>query len=201
MSLLQVDNVSQAFRQPGRRRRRVADDRARRTARRSSARTAPARRRSSTSISGFFAPTSGAHPVRRRGHHRACAGAARLRAAWRAPSRSPKSFPSFRSRENLRIAVEVAAGLPADALARPRGDGRSRRAGRRPAGHGRPRATRPDGCVGELSHGDQRATEIMMSLALQPAPAAARRADRRHGRPGNLRHRPAHPPPAPRAGS
>ena len=47
-----------------------------------------------------------------------------------------------------------------------------------------------DRLVGELAHGDQRAAEIAMALALQAASAAARRADRRHGRPGNLRRSP-----------
>ena len=45
-------------------------------------------------ISGFFAPTSGRILFDGAGHHRAAAGAARVGAASRAPSRSPRSFPS-----------------------------------------------------------------------------------------------------------
>jgi branched-chain amino acid transport system ATP-binding protein len=76
-------------------------------------------------------------------------------------------FPELTVRQNIRIPVEVAAGLrmrpwlsrQADNEIRARIDellsigGLTEKAGR---------------LVGELSHGDQRATEIMMVLALKP---------------------------------
>jgi branched-chain amino acid transport system ATP-binding protein len=76
-------------------------------------------------------------------------------------------FPELSIRENLRIAVEVAAGY----RLRPW----LSRAGREAVearvvelmGMGN-LADKADRLVGELSHGDQRATEIMMALALKP---------------------------------
>jgi len=70
-------------------------------------------------------------------------------------------------RENLRIPVEVAAGLrlrpwlskSADAKIRERVAELMELGGL---------GEKADRLVGELSHGDQRATEIMMSLALKP---------------------------------
>ncbi|QEX19124.1 ABC transporter ATP-binding protein [Hypericibacter terrae] len=92
------------------------------------------------------------------------------RRVWRGIARTfqiTEVFPELSTRENLRIAVEVAAGyrtriwLPrqvnaeiearvGDLLARSGLDDKA------------------DRLVGELSHGDQRATEIMMALALRP---------------------------------
>jgi branched-chain amino acid transport system ATP-binding protein len=117
-------------------------------------------------ISGFFPPTSGAifldsvditgmSPEERVGR-----GMART-------FQITEVFPELSVAENLRIAVEVAAGF----RLRPWIGGADRRevaarveglldmgglAGRR------------DMRVGSLSHGDQRAAEIMMSLALRP---------------------------------
>jgi len=76
-------------------------------------------------------------------------------------------FPELTVRENLRIPVEVAAGLRLrpwlsrtdDARIRTRIDELLTNSGL---------AAKADRLVGELSHGDQRATEIMMSLALNP---------------------------------
>ncbi len=76
-------------------------------------------------------------------------------------------FPELTVRENLRIPVEVASGLrlrpwlsrTADAKIRARLDDLLEMGGL---------AEKADRLVGELSHGDQRATEIMMSLALKP---------------------------------
>ena len=117
-------------------------------------------------ISGFFKPTRGrivfdgeditAMAV----HQRVARGMART-------FQITEIFPELSVRENLRIPVEVALGLrlrpwlsrQADAAIRARLDellalgGLADKAGR---------------LVGELSHGDQRATEIMMSLALKP---------------------------------
>jgi len=117
-------------------------------------------------ITGFFAPSGGRimfegsditamPPVER---------------VWRGIARTfqiTEVFPELTVRENLRIPVEVAAGyrlrpyLPRadDAEVRSRIDellemgGLAAKAGR---------------LVGELAHGDQRSTEIMMALALRP---------------------------------
>jgi len=117
-------------------------------------------------ISGFFPPTSGtivfgekditAWPA----HKRVAAGMART-------FQVTEIFPELSVRENLRIPVEVAAGMrlrpwlsrAADAKIRERLDELLK------MGSLVEKANR---LVGELSHGDQRATEIMMSLALRP---------------------------------
>jgi branched-chain amino acid transport system ATP-binding protein len=117
-------------------------------------------------ISGFFPPTSGtivfdgkdvtALPA----HRRVTMGMART-------FQITEIFPELTVRENLRIPVEVAAGY----RLRPwlsRSEAATMRArvdelmdlGGLPA--------KADRLVGELPHGDQRATEIMMSLALKP---------------------------------
>jgi branched-chain amino acid transport system ATP-binding protein len=92
------------------------------------------------------------------------------RRVWRGIARTfqiTEVFPELTTRENLRIAVESASGYrlrpwlsrDADSEVRARvselldGSGLSDRA---------------DRLVGELAHGDQRATEIMMALALKP---------------------------------
>ncbi|HUB96258.1 MAG TPA: ABC transporter ATP-binding protein [Stellaceae bacterium] len=92
------------------------------------------------------------------------------RRVWRGIARTfqvTEVFPELTVRDNLRIAVESAAGYRlrpwlsraaardidarvSDLLARARLD------------------TKADRLVGELSHGDQRASEIMMALALKP---------------------------------
>jgi branched-chain amino acid transport system ATP-binding protein len=117
-------------------------------------------------ISGFLAPTSGrilfanediTHllPARR---------------VWRGMARTfqvTEVFPELSVRENLRIAVEAAAGFRlrpwisrvADAEVSARVTDLSDMGGLSD------NENRP---VGELSHGDQRATEIMMALALKP---------------------------------
>jgi branched-chain amino acid transport system ATP-binding protein len=92
------------------------------------------------------------------------------RRVWRGIARTfqiTEVFPELTVRENLRIAVEVAAGYrlrlwqsqDADDEVKARvvdlleGSGLTEKA---------------DRLVGELAHGDQRATEIMMALALKP---------------------------------
>ncbi|HXW40883.1 MAG TPA: ABC transporter ATP-binding protein [Xanthobacteraceae bacterium] len=117
-------------------------------------------------ITGFFTPTTGGIifdgeditallPARR---------------VWRGMARTfqvTEVFPELTVRENLRIPVEVASGY----RLRPwlsRGDDtdiRNRVAELLDMGA---LAGKADRRVGELSHGDQRATEIMMSLALKP---------------------------------
>jgi len=92
------------------------------------------------------------------------------RRVWRGIARTfqiTEVFPELSTRENLRIAVEVAAGYRTRIWL-------SRRANAEIAARvtdllGRGGlADKADRLVGELSHGDQRATEIMMALALRP---------------------------------
>jgi branched-chain amino acid transport system ATP-binding protein len=117
-------------------------------------------------ISGMFAPTSGriflseTDITALRPAQRVALGMART-------FQVTEIFPELTVRQNIRIPVEVAAGLrmrqwlsrQADNEIRARIDellsigGLTEKAGR---------------LVGELSHGDQRATEIMMVLALKP---------------------------------
>ena len=117
-------------------------------------------------ISGFFPPNSGRIFFDDRDitqdapHQRVASGISRT-------FQITEIFPELSVRENLRIAVEVASGfrlrpwLGQQASAQVRGQvdellelgGLGAMAGRD---------------VGELTHGDQRATEIMMSLALRP---------------------------------
>jgi branched-chain amino acid transport system ATP-binding protein len=117
-------------------------------------------------VSGFFPPTSGkilfdgrditAMPE----HRRVALGMART-------FQVTEIFPELTVRENLRVPVEVAAGKrlapwmsKADkAKVATRIEVLMEMSGL--AGKG-------DRLVGELSHGDQRATEIMMSIALNP---------------------------------
>jgi branched-chain amino acid transport system ATP-binding protein len=117
-------------------------------------------------ISGFFPPSAGrilfngADVTQLPPHRRVALGIART-------FQITEVFPELTVRENLRIAVEVAAGYrlrpwlsgPATRQTQARVDELLELVGL--AG----KADRP---VGELPHGDQRATEIMMSLALRP---------------------------------
>ena len=92
------------------------------------------------------------------------------RRVWRGIARTfqiTEVFPELSVRENLRISVEVAAGLRLsmrllfgrDRAIRARIDELLGMGGL---------GDKADRRVGELSHGDQRATEIMMALALRP---------------------------------
>ncbi len=117
-------------------------------------------------ITGFVTPTSGSiifdgqdvthvPPARR---------------VWSGMARTfqvTEIFPEMSVRENLRIPVEVASGLRLRAwLSRPDDvEIRERVVELLAMGGLADKAERP---VGELSHGDQRATEIMMALALKP---------------------------------
>ena len=117
-------------------------------------------------ISGFLTPSSGkiifdgqdiTHllPARR---------------VWRGIARTfqiTEVFPELSVRENLRIAVEVASGyrLRAWLSSTANGEVKARVVDLLEMGGLAPKADR---LVGELSHGDQRATEIMMSVALNP---------------------------------
>jgi len=117
-------------------------------------------------ISGFFPPTAGSivfdgqditsWPAHKRVSH----GMART-------FQITEIFPELSVRENLRIPVEIAAGFRLqpwlsrkdDVAVRARLDELVQMGGL---------TDKADRLVGELSHGDQRATEIMMSLALRP---------------------------------
>ncbi len=117
-------------------------------------------------ISGFLTPSSGkilfdgadiTHllPARR---------------VWRGIARSfqiTEVFPELTVRENLRIAVEVASGYRLKAwLSRDlNGEVKARVVDLLEMGG---LADKADRLVGELAHGDQRATEIMMAVALKP---------------------------------
>jgi len=117
-------------------------------------------------ITGFFTPTSGSivfdgqdvtHllPARR---------------VWCGMARTfqvTEIFPELTVRENLRIPVEVASGLRLRAWLSQADDVKIRERVTELLAMGSltDKAERP---VGELSHGDQRATEIMMALALKP---------------------------------
>jgi branched-chain amino acid transport system ATP-binding protein len=117
-------------------------------------------------ISGLFPPTSGAILLdgkditgmspERRVHH----GMART-------FQITEIFPELTIADNLRIAVEVAAGLRMRPwLSRARRRELDARVDQLlEMGN---LANKRDGNVGALSHGDQRATEIMMALALRP---------------------------------
>ncbi|HEX8807556.1 MAG TPA: ABC transporter ATP-binding protein, partial [Xanthobacteraceae bacterium] len=117
-------------------------------------------------ITGFFSPTAGRIifdgqdvtdllPARR---------------VWCGMARTfqvTEVFPELTVWENLRIAVEVASGLRLRAwLAR--ADDKKIRARVRELIDMGGLAAKAGRQVGELSHGDQRATEIMMALALKP---------------------------------
>ena len=117
-------------------------------------------------ISGFFPPTSGrillhgqditAMPE----HQRVKLGMART-------FQVTEIFPELTVRENVRVAVEVADGRRLSPWLSKANRARieARIVELMEMGGIAPMADR---LVGELSHGDQRATEIMMSLALNP---------------------------------
>ena len=75
-------------------------------------------------ISGFFPPTSGAILFDGARRHRAAAGA-RVRRGMARTFQITEIFPELTVADNLRVAVEVAAGLRAAAVARPRRAARS----------------------------------------------------------------------------
>ena len=117
-------------------------------------------------ISGFFPPTAGTIVFDEQ-DITAWAADRRVAAGMARTFQITEIFPELSVRENLRIPVEVAAGLrlrpwlsrAADAKIRERLDELLQMGGL---------TEKADRLVGELSHGDQRATEIMMSLALRP---------------------------------
>ena len=117
-------------------------------------------------ISGYLTPTAGKILLDNRDitamppHQRVAQGMART-------FQITEIFPELSVRDNLRIPVELAAGhrlrpwlSRADAAAVKETVDRFLEISGL--------AAKADRLVGELSHGDQRATEIMMSLALKP---------------------------------
>ena len=117
-------------------------------------------------ISGFLTPTSG----RIRFNGEDITGLLPAQRVWRGMARTfqvTEVFPELSVRENLRIAVEAAAGLrlrpwisrEANAVVSARITELCDMGGL---------SLNEDRAVGELSHGDQRATEITMALALRP---------------------------------
>ncbi len=117
-------------------------------------------------VSGLFPPTSGRIYFDGRDvtalppHERVALGIART-------FQVTDIFPELTVRENLRIAVESTSGYRLRMWLTRRLDAevRARVSELLEAGG---LAAKADRLAGELSHGDQRATEIMMTLALEP---------------------------------
>jgi branched-chain amino acid transport system ATP-binding protein len=117
-------------------------------------------------ISGFFAPTSGTIKLGDEDIS-ALSPEARVGRGMARTFQITEIFPELSVADNLRIAVEVAAGY---GLRPWLGRGARREVDKRVTSLlGLAALTgKRDLRVGALSHGDQRATEIMMSLALRP---------------------------------
>jgi branched-chain amino acid transport system ATP-binding protein len=117
-------------------------------------------------ITGFFRPTTG----RIRFNGEDITDLLPARRVWRGIARTfqvTEVFPDLSLSDNLRIAVEVASGYRLRPfLSR---DARTEIAARvTDLMEMSNLQAMADRLVGELSHGDQRATEIMMALALRP---------------------------------
>jgi branched-chain amino acid transport system ATP-binding protein len=117
-------------------------------------------------ISGFFPPTAGTIVFDEQ-DITAWAADRRVAAGMARTFQITEIFPELSVRENLRIPVEIAAGLRLHSWLSKAADTkiRSRIAELLEMGG---LGDKADRLVGELPHGDQRATEIMMSLALRP---------------------------------
>ncbi len=117
-------------------------------------------------ISGMFPPTSGRiyflgrDVTGLRPHELVARGIART-------FQITEIFPELTVRENLRIALEVASGRRLQVWARGHPEAALRRDLDELLDLGE-LAGKADRLVGELSHGDQRSTEITMALALDP---------------------------------
>jgi branched-chain amino acid transport system ATP-binding protein len=117
-------------------------------------------------ISGFVRPSSG-HVVF---DGEDISGLLPARRVWRGIARTfqvTEVFPELAVRENLRIPVEVASGFRLRPWLSRVADGKVRARVAELLDMGG-LADKADSPVGELAHGDQRATEIMMALALEP---------------------------------
>ena len=165
MSLLQVDNVTKSFGsliavngvsmtvEPGELRAVIGPNGAGKTT-------------FFNMISGFLTPTAGRIIF----DNKDVTKVLPARRVWRGMARTfqiTEIFPELSIRENLRIPVEVAAGYRLKPwLGRAAAEAVQARVSELMAMSGL--TEKADRLVGELSHGDQRATEIMMSLALKP---------------------------------
>jgi branched-chain amino acid transport system ATP-binding protein len=92
------------------------------------------------------------------------------RRVWRGMARTfqvTEVFPELSTHENLRVAVEVASGYRLKPWISRAADSDVQARVEELLGMGG-LTDKADRLVGELSHGDQRATEIMMALALKP---------------------------------
>ena len=117
-------------------------------------------------ISGFLQPTSG----RIEFDGEDVTALLPARRVWRGMARTfqiTEVFPELSVRENLRIPVEVAAGHRLRPWLSRNADGEIRARVTQLEEMG-DLTSKADRLVGELSHGDQRAIEIMMALALNP---------------------------------
>jgi branched-chain amino acid transport system ATP-binding protein len=117
-------------------------------------------------ITGFFPPSAGQIVVEGRDITRLSAQE-RVRLGMGRTFQITEIFPELTVRENIRIAVEVAAGFSLHMWTSHRDAVRVR--------HGVDEvmeltgvSAKAERLVGELAHGDQRATEIAMALALKP---------------------------------
>jgi branched-chain amino acid transport system ATP-binding protein len=117
-------------------------------------------------VSGFFRPDSGTILFDGRAIN-AVSVARRVKLGIARTFQITEIFPELSVRENLRIAVEVEAGLHLRPwLARKAAANLQARTAELMDLGGV--AALADRTVGELAHGDQRATEIMLALALKP---------------------------------
>jgi len=117
-------------------------------------------------ITGFFKPTAGRIVF----DGRDVTDLLPARRVWCGMARTfqvTEVFPELTVRENLRISAEVASGLRLRAWLSQTDDQKIRAQVAELIDMGGLGA-KADRQVGELSHGDQRATEIMMALALKP---------------------------------
>lgn len=117
-------------------------------------------------ISGFLTPTAGRVTF----DNEDITDMLPARRVWKGIARTfqiTEVFPELSVRENLRVPVEVAAGHRLSPWMSGDDDGEIR-ARVTDLMDMSGLAEKADRLVGELSHGDQRATEIMMALALKP---------------------------------
>jgi branched-chain amino acid transport system ATP-binding protein len=117
-------------------------------------------------ISGFLTPSSGR--IMFEGEDvTSMVPARRVRRGMARTFQITEVFPELSVRENLRIPVEVAAGYRLSPWLSQDADGEIRARVTELMDMGG-LGEKADRLVGELAHGDQRATEIMMALALKP---------------------------------
>ena len=117
-------------------------------------------------ISGFLSPSSGRVVF----DGKDITSITPTRRVWLGIARTfqiTEVFPELSVRENLRVSAEVAAGYRLSPWLSRVADGEIRARVTELMEMGG-LADKADRLVGELAHGDQRATEIMMSIALKP---------------------------------